>query len=404
MRPRRVAILGSRGIPARYGGFETFAEELAVGLVARGHAVTVFCERAGNAPAGPAEPAEPAKHRGVRLVHVPAPRLGPLRTLLFDLGCLWRARRGFDVVYMLGYGSAVFCGLPRRSGAEVWINMDGLEWRRRKWGRLARAWLHRMEGRALAVATRVVFDADAVRADVLARRATRAAVSVIEYGARAPAPLDPGVLESLALRSRGFYLVLCRIEPENHVLEILRGFGRLATDHALLVVGDVDGAGEYGRACRAASHGNVRFLGALFDRVTLDTLRAESRAVIHGHSVGGTNPSLLEALAAGAAVIAHDNPFNREVLEDGASYFDSEEALAQALRAAEGRTPEALAGLAERARARIAAHYTWERIVGAYAALLEEPPGRGSASRAEADAVRAALPTRDRAARARTER
>lgn len=398
MRPRRVAILGSRGIPARYGGFETFAEELAVGLVARGVAVTVFCEQEGAAP--------PGEHRGVQLVHVPAPRLGPLRTLLFDLGCLWRARRGFDVVYMLGYGSALFCGLPRRAGAEVWINMDGLEWRRRKWGRLARAWLHRMEGRALAVATRVVFDADAVRADVLARRSTRAAVSVIEYGARAPAPLDPGLLGSLALRPRGYYLVLCRIEPENHVLEILRAFGRLASDHALLVVGDVDGAGAYGRACRAAARGDVRFLGALFDRSVLDTLRAESRAVLHGHSVGGTNPSLLEALAAGAAVIAHDNPFNREVLQDGATFFADEPALVEALREAEARTPEAHERLAGRGRARIAAHYTWERIVGAYAALLATPPEGSGTAPAPRDAVAAPLPAapRDRAAGARSER
>jgi glycosyltransferase involved in cell wall biosynthesis len=374
--PRRIAILGSRGIPARYGGFETFAEELAVGLVERGAEVTVFCERSNGTPAR-----EPAReHRGVRLVHVPAPRLGPLRTILFDLGCLWRARKGFDVVYMLGYGSALFCGLPRRSGSEVWINMDGLEWRRRKWGRLARAWLRWNEGRALAVATRVVFDADAVRADVLARRPARADVSVIEYGARPPQTFDPGVLEELVLRPREYYLVVCRIEPENHVLEIVTAFARLATDRTLLVVGNVDGAGEYGRACRqAAGRARVRFLGALFDGTTLDTLRTGSRAVLHGHSVGGTNPSLLEALAAGAPVIAHDNPFNREVLGAEATCFHDTESLIEALRVVEARDAEEHGRLGDEARARVTTYYQWERIVAAYATLLGAPQEAGGA-------------------------
>ena len=363
MNARRVAILGSRGIPARYGGFETFAEELATRLVEAGFEVTVFCERrTGEARLG--------HHRGVYLQRVSAPRVGPLSTLLYDLRCLLRARRRFDVVLMLGYGASLFCGIPRSRATEVWISMDGLEHRRGKWGPLARAWLRRMEARALTVADRVVFDSEAVRRDVLARASGPARTHVIEYGARLDLERDPGVLDSLGLRPRSYYLVVCRIEPENHVLEIVRAVSHAPTTRALIVVGDLERAGAYGEACRRAAGPQVRFLGAVFDRPTLHTLRVESWAAIHGHSVGGTNPSLLEALAAGVPVIAHANAFNREVLGDDARTFATEEELVAAIAVAERATAEERLAAGERGRRRIQERYTWERIAGEYVRLL----------------------------------
>ncbi len=390
--PLRLAILGARGIPARYGGFETVAEELARRLVREGIEVTVFCELDGAEA--------PAELDGVRLEHVRVPARGGARALLYDLLALFRARRGFDVVYMLGYGAGAFLWIPRLSGSQVWVNMDGREWQRRKWGFLARRWLWLMEGAALRCAQRAVFDNSAVCRAVLAERASSAEVSVIEYGAALEPPRDdPELLESLGLLPGSYYLAVARLEPENNVLEIVRSVPRSGTQREVLVVGDLERSGRYAESCRREAGPRVRFLGAVFDRATLRTLRSGAWAVIHGHSVGGTNPSLLEALAAGAPVIAHENPFNREVLEDLGLWFRDEPGLVEAVRACEALDEGARARARALGLRRIESRYSWERITGEYARLLrperaaDQPAGAGPASRPE-PSVPAALPGR----------
>ena len=147
----KIAILGTRGIPAAYGGFETFAEEVAVRLAKAGVEVTVYCESG--------QGAEPAEYQGVKLRYVPSPACGPLTTVLFDLRCLWNARKDFDAVYMLGYGAAQFCFIPRLFGSRVWINVDGIEWARAKWSGLAKAYFRLMEWFSMRTPNRVIADA-----------------------------------------------------------------------------------------------------------------------------------------------------------------------------------------------------------------------------------------------------
>lgn len=151
----RLAILGTRGIPARYGGFETFAEEIAERLQQRRLEVTVYCEKGCNSPAIEI-------YKGVRLVYVPSPKLGPFSTILFDLFCLIIARNRHDVIYMLGYGSSLFCFIPRLWGKQVWLNMDGIEWKRTKWSFPARLWLRTMEWVAMLTPNRLIADAHAI--------------------------------------------------------------------------------------------------------------------------------------------------------------------------------------------------------------------------------------------------
>jgi len=195
MHDRRIVILGARGIPGRYGGFETFAEELSVPLAMRGVDVTVFCENT--------EGERPSEYKGVRLAYVDVPRLGPVARILLDLVALWRARKGYDAVYMLGYGASLFCFIPRLWGTQVWINMDGVEWARSKWNWFGRTWLKVMEAIAMWTPNRIIADAEGIKAHLARRHRRLPPCSVIPYGA--PVVVDPpseGLLAQWNLAAR----------------------------------------------------------------------------------------------------------------------------------------------------------------------------------------------------------
>lgn len=356
----RIAFLGSRGIPARYGGFETFVEEVAKRLVKHGVEVTVYCEGASG----------PSEYEGVQLKYIAANAPGPLRTLWFDFRCLWQARRDHDVVYMLGYASALFCFLPRLFGSQVWINMDGIEWKRSKWGLLARTWLKCMEGCAFRTASRLIFDNGALRDVICERRTTPVDSSVIEYGAPTLEALpDESLLESFGVQANEYYLVVCRFEPENHVLEIAEAHAAAKIERPLLIVANSDLGTPYVARCEALASDKIRFVGTVYDQNILLTLRTHCRAAIHGHSVGGTNPSLLEAMVCGKPIIAHDNVFNREVLTESGAYWDCGE-LAERWREFDSQDTQHVAKRGAASRARAQSEYSWERIAAAYLALL----------------------------------
>ena len=388
----RIAILGSRGIPARHGGFETFAEGLAVRLVERGHAVTVYCEgrRQGR----------PRSWRGVRLVYVPVPVGGCARPLLYDLFALLHASLSHRHVYLLGYGAALFGAIPRLLGRRLWINMDGLEWRRTKWSAPARRWFRWMEAMAMRLADRVVFDAHAIRADLIARHGEPRAHATLAYAARPRigAP-DGGHLRELGLVAGGYHLIVCRVEPENHVLELIQGYARSLARAPLVVVADDTLDTGYAVRCRGAGDARVRWIGTVWDRDRLESLRAGALTYLHGHSVGGTNPSLLEAMACGNVCIAHDNPFNREVLGDAGAYFEDAAGVSAAVERFEALPERTRTERGHAGRARIAAHYSWEALVDAYetellrdgSAAVERTP----ASKPETASVRSSRPAPD---------
>lgn len=360
----RVAILGTRGIPARYGGFETFAERLATGLVARGHEVTVYAESD--------RAAADFMYRGVRVRPRRRPRWGPASTLAYDCACLWDARRGFDLVYMLGYGAAWACAGLRARGVPVWINVDGLEWTRSKWGRVGRAYLRAMEWVAPRAATRLIADSQAIAQRLRTVYPKGAPVDYLAYGADLvpPGAASAASLSAWSLQSQRYHLVVARLEPENHLLEIIEGHRLHGGDWPLVIVGDVSGATGYRQRLLAQAGPRVRLLGGIYEPERLLSLRLHAASYLHGHSVGGTNPSLLEALACGNWVIAHDNAFNREVARDAADYFRTPAELAQRLDARLRQPPQAVAGRAARAREIIEHHYTWGAIIDAYEANM----------------------------------
>jgi glycosyltransferase involved in cell wall biosynthesis len=359
----RIGILGTQGIPARYGGFETFAEELATRWAEdEAFEITVVCP-------GPRRPDQPESLGRIRLVYVPEPRLGPFTNVAFDLRCLWDHRHSFDILYMLGFGAAFACALPRLWGTRVWINMDGLEWKRSKWGPLTRGYVRIMERISTWSANRLIADAEAIRQYFFETYGRGLACTFIPYGAH---PLDPatypaGLLPD-GLESGGYHLVVARLEPENQVLEIVEGYLRSAAVHPLVVVGGIQNPNGYVQRLLALASDRVRFLGGVYDKPRLAALRCHARSYFHGHTVGGTNPSLLEAISAGRPIIAHDNPFNREVAGDLATFFDSSEAIRRIL---DGETflPESMTSYRKACETHMEAKYTWPDVTEAYKRL-----------------------------------
>ena len=368
---KNIAILGSRGIPAEFGGFETFAEQIAVRLVDKGFKVTVFCEDS-IAYSG-------FDYKGVRLIYVKTPHVTGLRSVWFDVVSILRTLRGYDVVYMLGYHAAFAFFLPWLFRTNFWVNMDGLEWKRDKWSMLAKRYLSIMEWVAARLAHRLVADAQGI-ADYLQQACGVSHKTVmIPYGAYPveSSPCDVSVRE-MGYFPGQYYLVVCRLEPENHVLEIIQGFVASGLDGPLVIVGDNESGTDYVRELKDAASSKVNFIGTVFDQERLTALRYYSHAYLHGHSVGGTNPSLLEAMACSNYVIAHDNVFNREVTGGHALFFSTSEDVREclSLRDRDGSTEQYRSAVFERIRKQ----YSWEKIVDRYEAefiqSLDEQGGR----------------------------
>jgi glycosyltransferase involved in cell wall biosynthesis len=362
--PPRLRILGTRGVPAAHGGFETFAERLALDLVAHGWEVVVYGQEFGRGP---------LRHdtwQGVQRVQVPVALRGPAAAVAFDARAIAHAARSRDPCLTLGYNTALLCAWLRLHGVPNVMNMDGLEWQRAKWGAAARAWLWLNERAACRIADHLVADHPAIQRRLLGLGVPPQRLSMLAYGAD-PAVDEPvAALHALGLQPGRYLLVVARAEPENSLLEIVQGFVSEPGDMPLVLVGAYDGDRDCPRCVKAAADHRVHFVGAIYDQARLRALRCHALAYAHGHRVGGTNPSLVEALGAGNAVIAHDNCFNRWVADGAALYFDDAAGFASAWRRL--RDDGALVALLRAAaRQRFDAAFGWERVLAGYRQLLQ---------------------------------
>lgn len=314
-----VSILGTRGVPAAHGGFETVAEQLALYLTGRGWDVTVYCQESGPGPI------REDRWQNVRRVTIPV-RDNAWGTVQFDWMSIRHAlRRHEDRLFLtFGYNTAVFNLAFRMARRINVINMDGIEWKRRKWGPLARAWLYLNERAACWIGHRLIADHPEIEAH-LSRPSTRGKITMIPYGMPEPSHTDPAALEPFGLKPQDYLLVIARPEPENSILQIVRSFSAAPRQARLVVLGHFRPESiPYHFTVRRAAGRDVLFPGAIYDPRILGALRSNAKLYIHGHTVGGTNPSLVEALAAGSPVLAHDNRFNRWVAGDAAVYFHDE--------------------------------------------------------------------------------
>ena len=325
---KAIAIMGIRGVPAAHGGFETFAARLAPWLVERGWKVTVYCEE--PVPTAPRE----SEWRGVRRVHIGFGPDSAINSVRFDWACIRHSLAEHPrppLVLTLGYNTALFGLRLRAAGITHAINMDGIEWARSKWGPLAKAWLYLNDWAGCLGASHLLADHPEI-ARHLETRVPSSQISMIPYGTDLIAEADPAPLAALGLEPGGFMTVIARPEPENSVLEIVRAFSARPRGCKLAVLGRLNAqANAYHADVVRAASAEVVFPGAIYDADVLAALRRHGLAYLHGHRVGGTNPSLLEAMGAGNAVIAHDNRFNRWVVRDGALYFSDTASCIEAI-------------------------------------------------------------------------
>lgn len=361
-----VAILGTRGIPARYGGFETFAEELGTRLAARGHRVTVYT-RLHLASPGVGE------YRGVRLKVLPALRTKAAETLSHTaLSVLDPALREADVVLLCNAANAVFIPLLHARGLPVALNVDGLERKRRKWGAVARRYYLLAERLAAYWADAVVTDARTIQRYY--RRAWRRASVMIPYGGDLPAPSSTATLQALGLKRRGYFLYVSRFEPENNPDRVATSYRGVPGSVPLVLVGAAPYAAELTQRVRALAAADPRIVlpGAIYGEGYRELL-FHARAYIHATEVGGTHPALVEAMGAAQIVFFLDNLANREVVgEAGVDFrFDGEPTLSQVLTEFIAH-PALYEPLRAVARSRVADRYRWDTVATAYEHLLEE--------------------------------
>jgi glycosyltransferase involved in cell wall biosynthesis len=361
--PPTVRILGTHGVPAGYGGFETAAENVALHLVEHGWRVIVYCQEHGEGPI------TTDVWRGIERVRIPVAREGWLGTAEFDRRSIRHAVATSEPCLTFGYNTAIFNLAQRRRGIPNVINMDGIEWSRARWGPLRQAILYANERIACWIGDALIADHPEIER-YLSRKARREKITTITYGAHrlAEAPLEP--VRSRGLDAGGYVTLVCRPIPENSILELVTAFSARPRGVRLAMVGDyLPDQDDYHRAVVDAASDEVVFLGSIYDPVELAALRFHGIGYLHGHTVGGTNPSLVEALAAGNPVVAHDNPYNRWVAGEAGLYFRD---IPEATTAIDALLADATlrARLAAAARARHEEEFTWEHVAGQYEQLL----------------------------------
>jgi len=364
----KIAILGTRGIPNHYGGFEQCAEYLALGLVRRGFEVLVYNSHN--------HPYRENTWNGVQLQHCfdPEDRLGTAGQFLYDLNCILDIRkRKVDIILQLGYTSSSVWGwlLPKKT--VVSTNMDGLEWKRTKYSKKVRKFLLYAESLGIKYSDHLISDSIGIQ-DYIKDKYKKGSV-FIPYGAHLFDDADFATLSDFGVTEYNYDMLIARLEPENSIEIILDGVAMSKSSKPFLVVGKhLTKYGEYLKdKYKAVS--NIRFVGGVYDINKLNNLRHYSNIYFHGHTVGGTNPSLLEAMASNSLICANDNPFNRYILNEDAIYFKTSEDVAKHLATIDHTTIMSQK-MINANRDKITNVYAWDIIIDQYANHFKEIEGK----------------------------
>lgn len=362
----KIALLGTRGVPANYGGFETFYEELGKRLVERGHDVTVYCRDSYY-------PDKLDEYLGMKLVYLPNIKKKALDTLSHTFFSIIHAiRQPYDVYMVCNAANSPVLFIPRLLGKHIAINTDGLEWKRGKWGKVARTYYKVCERISTLLAHRVVADSRGIQDYYSSEYHT--ATTFIPYGAYLSESRKPELLEKLHIRPGEYFLQITRFEPENNPLLTIQAYKQLDTNKKLVIIGGVPYESGYSRkiAEETVGYPNIILPGSIYDKELLNEIWCNSFAYIHGNEVGGTNPALLQTMASGCFTIAIDVSFSRDVLEDAGVYFGKNvQALANQMQWAL-ENGQLLTYYKDRAIKRIRLHYSWDKVTIEYEDLFVE--------------------------------
>jgi glycosyltransferase involved in cell wall biosynthesis len=354
-----------------FTGFETGFGEIAPRLAEMGHEVVMYCRR-GSYP----EDMRLPEYKGVRLVYVPSPGgknfSGVIATFFAVVHALATGR--YDIFFFVNVGMGHHAALCRLFGRKVIMNVNGLDWTRAKWGPIARWYFLSAAHSAVKFCNELVTDADAMKE--FYRKEFQKETTMIAYGAYVESSKNPALIEQFGVERDGYYLIASRLIPENHADLITEAFLESGSARKLVIAGGANYDSPFHRKLRSLSGERVILTGHIDDQEVIRELHCNCFAYLHGHSVGGTNPSLLKAMGYGNCILALDTVFNREVLADGGIFFPRDKSvLAQLIRDIEA-DPARLDDLRKKGPARILANYTWEKIANQYDELFREVAGR----------------------------
>lgn len=352
----KIGIIGSRGIPNEYGGFEQFAEYLSVGLVKKGCEVWVYTSSSNSF--------NEKEYKGVKLIHCHDPEkfLGPFGQFVYDLNCIIDSRkRKFDIILQLGYTSSAIWNWLFNKKAILITNTDGLEWKRSKYHPLVQKFLKYSERLVVKKSDYLISDSKAMQA--YTKKEYGRDSLFIPYGAHLFINPNNKVLNKYKLEPYRYNLVISRLQSDNNIEMIIQGHLKSEIRHPLLIIGNINN--RFAKKLKNNySSSLVRFAGGIYDQNLLNNLRFYSAAYFHGHSAGGTNPSLLEAMAAGAFICAHENRFNREVLGDEAYYFKNASDIAEFIHSVKDKNSRS--EQLSRNRGIIETRYSIHKIINQY--------------------------------------
>ncbi|HEX8142226.1 MAG TPA: glycosyltransferase [Pyrinomonadaceae bacterium] len=364
----RIAILGTRGVPASYGGFETFAEHLSTRLVTRGHEVTVYCRAHYVSP-------RQLEYHGVRLKVLPTIRHKYFDTVAHAfLSALHAAPRRYDAALICNAANAPFIPLLRWTGTPVAINVDGLEHKRKKWGWLGRRYYLLAEHLSTVLPNVMVTDARVIQEYYLAHY--NAPSTMIAYGAEVERQPDRTSVRQWRVEPNRYVLYVSRLEPENNAHLVIEAFKKVRTAHRLLIVGDAPYAHDYINELRQLARRDKRiiFTGFVFGK-DYRALQQNAYCYVHSTEVGGTHPALLEAMGYGNCVLTLATPENMEAVGEAAIPYRDEQELSEQLQRVL-RDGSLVSSYRHRAQARVKQYYDWERVVDRYENLFAEMAGR----------------------------
>lgn len=359
----KIAFISTRGIPNLYGGFEQFAEIISAELVKRGHEVTVYNPSFHSY--------KEAKYKGVSVVKIYSPEktLKTPANFIYDFLSLKHSIKAkHDILLVCGYTTAsVSFNLFKYKKSKLVTNMDGLEWKRSKWSPTVQKMAAWFEKLAVKYSHHLISDNIGIQ-NYLKKKYTTSS-TFIPYGATIFDSPDKTKIKKFELEENAYDVLMARMEPENNIEMVLEAFSEVNDNHQLVVVGSCEN--KYGKYIfeKFKSNERIKFLGWISNQDDLNNLRFFARFYFHGHSVGGTNPSLLEAMASGALIAAHENEFNRSVLEEGAVYFSSGNDIKLILQNA-GETASRRKFFTDYNYSKIKNQYNWNTIVNQYENLF----------------------------------